>query len=63
MKTETCCGKWNAFLNETLIVSIQLQGILDYDSLISGLFYSLHRATMTELHFINFMCLQYRDHV
>lgn len=57
MKTETHYGKYNAFLNKTLIVLIQLHHILDCDILISGLLYSLYRATMTGFHLINFRCL------
>lgn len=45
-----CFFKWN-------FVLIQLQGILDCDSLISGLFYSLYIVTMTELYLITFLCL------
>lgn len=56
--------KMEFFLNETLILLIQLQGILDCDSPISGLLYSLYIAKKTpELHLINFMCLQSCDHV
>lgn len=39
--------KMDFFLNETLILLIQLQSILDCDSPISGLFYSLYIVKKT----------------
>lgn len=45
------------FYNKTLIGLIQLQHILDYVFLISGLLYFLYKATMTGLHLIKFRFL------